>query len=171
MIARRLDRPSIIEMTEKDVLNIPGSEAAIFRLGTMSTIVSIDIDTNHFKGNAPEYVTIEGTSERGDFSTTFEEKSWTVILDKIKVQPHKLHSIKKELKNIGPFNCVRITMAPDGGISRVRVFGHVFIEKSVTPDKSNADPPTETTNETTVENSNEYPETSPSDTDQRQEID
>lgn len=116
-------------MAEKDVLNVPGSEWAIFRLGTMSTIVCIEIDTNHFKGNAPEYVTIEGTTRRGDFTTTFDDSDWTVIVDKIKVQPHKLHAIKRELKNTGPFNSVRITIAPDGGISRVRIFGQVFIEK------------------------------------------
>lgn len=116
-------------MSEKDVLNVPGCEWAIFRLGTMTTIASIDIDTNHFKGNAPEYVTIEGTTRRGDFTTIFNDNDWTVILDKIKVQPHKLHIIKKEIKNTGPFNSIRITMAPDGGISRVRIFGQVFIEK------------------------------------------
>lgn len=116
-------------MTEKDVLNVPGFEWATFRLGTMSTVVSIEIDTNHFKGNAPEYVTIEGTARRGDYTTTFNDTDWIVIVDKIKVQPHKLHVIKKELKNNGPFNCVRIVMAPDGGISRVRIFGQVFIEK------------------------------------------
>lgn len=128
-LARRLDRPSIIKMTEKDVLNIPGFEWAIFRLGTMSTVASIEIDTNHFKGNAPEYVTIEGTARRGDYTTTFNDTDWIVIVDKMKVQPHKLHVIKKEIKYTGPFNCVRIIMAPDGGISRVRVFGQVFIEK------------------------------------------
>lgn len=116
-------------MTEKDVLNVPGFEWAIFRLGTMATVVSIEIDTNHFKGNAPEYVTIEGTARRGDYTTTFNDTDWTVIVDKIKVQPHKLHVIKKEIKNTGPFNCVRIIMAPDGGISRVRILGQAFIEK------------------------------------------
>lgn len=130
-LARRLDRPAVIEMTEKDVLNIPGSEWAIFRLGTTTNIVSIDIDTNHFKGNSPEHVTIEGTAHRGNDSTTFDDNDWVVILDKIKLQPHKLHSIKKEIKNFGPFNCVRITIAPDGGISRVRIFGQKTAEKAI----------------------------------------
>lgn len=124
MLARRLDRPPIIEMTDKDVLNIPGSEWAIFRLGTMSTIVSIDIDTNHFKGNAPEYITVEGT-QRGEFDTSFKDDEWVTIIEKIKLQPHKLHSFKKEIKNSGPFNCIRIIIAPDGGISRIRINGQV----------------------------------------------
>lgn len=119
--ARRLDRPPIIEMTEKDVFNIPGTEWAIFRLATTSTVVSIEVDTNHFKGNAPDYVTIEGTMQRGDCSTEFNENEWTAIIEKMRLQPHKQHSYKREIKNVGPFNCVRITIAPDGGVSRVRV--------------------------------------------------
>lgn len=176
LLARRLDRPAVIEMAEKDVLNVPGFEWAIFRLGTMSTVVSIEIDTNHFKGNAPEYVTIEGTTRRGDFTTSFDDSDWTVIVDKIKVQPHKLHAIKNQIKNNGPFNCVRITIAPDGGISRVRIFGQVFIEKienngtnetnehnekNETPETPEA--PAETPNTT------ETSETAPSGTDQKQE--
>lgn len=116
-------------MTEKDVYNIPGMEWAIFRLGTTTTVVSVEVDTNHFKGNSPDYVTIEGTMQHGDSSTEFNEKGWTVIIEKMRLQPHKQHFYKREIKNVGPFNCVRITIAPDGGISRVRILGHRFIEK------------------------------------------
>lgn len=155
--ARRLDRPAIIEMTDKDVFNIPGSEWAIFRLGAMTTIVSIDIDTNHFKGNAPDYVTIEGTTQRDDSSTNFEKTEWVVVLDKVKMQPHKLQSFKREIKNTGPFNCMRITMAPDGGISRVRIHGQRFIEKPVETANSNAETDnsnSQTTNSQTDETNN-----------------
>lgn len=140
-----MDRPTIIELTEKDILNIPGSEWAIFRLASKSTIVSIDVDTNHFKGNSPEYVTIEGTAIRGDFSTNFDDHEWTVILDKMKLQPHKSHSFKRDIKNSGPFSSIKITMAPDGGISRVRVFGQIVFEKP----EIKEDPPAETTNSKT----------------------
>lgn len=117
-------------MIEKDSLNIPGFEWAIFRLGTMSTISSIEVDTNHFKGNAAENVTIEGTTRRGDCTTVFNDSEWTVILDKTKLQAHKSHTFKKEIKNAGPFYCIRIIMAPDGGISRVRVFGQKSADKN-----------------------------------------
>lgn len=99
-----MDRPPIIEMAEKDVFNIPGSEWAIFRLATTCTVVSVEVDTNHFKGNAPDYVTIEGTMQRGDSVDT----EWNVIIEKMKLQPHKQHLFKREIKNVGPFNCVRM---------------------------------------------------------------
>lgn len=166
-------------MTEKDVLNIPGFEWAIFRLGTMSKIVSIDVDTSHFKGNAPEHVTIEGTPKRGDFTTDFSENEWIVIIDKMKLQPHKAHSFKKEIKNAGPFNCVRITMAPDGGISRVRIHGQVFIEKNETPEVpkttdvpevmgSNEEHSNSNSDEKSINNSDEQPDVPRSASDDKQ---
>lgn len=154
--ARRLDRPPIIEMLEKDVFNIPGTEWAIFRLATAATIVSIEVDTNHFKGNAPDYVTIEGTMQRGDLPTEIKESEWTVIIEKMRLQPHKQHSYKKEIKNVGPFNYVKITIAPDGGVSRVRIYGHRFIEKPA-EDATNATAEIENNikTETKIENGNE----------------
>lgn len=153
--ARRLDRPAVIEMVEKDVFNIPGTEWAIFRLATAATIVSIEVDTNHFKGNAPDYVTIEGTMHRGDLPTEFDETKWTVIIERMRLLPHKQHSYKREIKNVGPFNCVRITIAPDGGLSRVRILGHRFIEKPA-EEVTNSDPEpetgTKTESETKIEN-------------------
>lgn len=148
-----MDRPAIIELTDKNILNIPGSEWAIFRLAGKATIVSIDVDTNHFKGNAPEYVTIEGTLQCGDHSTNFDDCEWTVILDKVKLQPHKLHAIKKEVKSNGPFSSIRITMAPDGGISRVRVWGQLCFEKPE-PQANTSGETNGNTNENTNENTN-----------------
>lgn len=162
--ARRLDRPPIIEMMEKDVFNIPGMEWAIFRLATTATVVSIEVDTNHFKGNAPDYVTIEGTMQRGDSSTEFNENEWTVIVEKMRLQPHKQHSYKREIKNVGPFNCVRITIAPDGGLSRVRILGHRFIEKPAEEaTNATAEPETETDTktDTKTETSNKANDSTP----------
>lgn len=160
--ARRLDRPAVIEMTDKDGFNIPGSEWAVFRLGTMSTIVSIDIDTNHFRGNAPEFLTIEGT-DCCDSSTSCDANEWTVVLDKIKLLPHKLQSFKKEIKNTGPFNCMRITIVPDGGLSRVRIFGQRAIRK---PNETTENSKAETVNNVKgdTENSNEVETPPPNNT-------
>lgn len=146
--ARRLDRPPVIEMVEKDVFNIPGTEWAIFRLATAATIVSIEVDTNHFKGNAPDYVTIEGTMQRGgDFTTECNDNTeWIPIIEKMRLQPHKQHTYKREIKNVGPFNYVRITIAPDGGVSRIRILGHRFIEKPA--EEATPEPEPETKTET-----------------------
>lgn len=159
-------------MTEKDVFNIPGTEWAIFRLATAATVVSIEVDTNHFKGNAPDYVTIEGTMQRNGTSTEFNEIEWVAIIEKMRLQPHKQHSYKREIKNVGPFNCVRITIAPDGGCSRVRILGHRYIEKPAevaandtaepeTKVETNSETKTEMKTETETETSNKTNECTP----------
>lgn len=121
--ARRLDRPAILEADENGILKVPGSEWAIFKLAATSNINSIEIDTNHFKGNFPDSVLVEGTNHSD--RDTLVSAEWSTILDKTKLSAHKQHYYKKEILSRGPFNFVRITIAPDGGISRVRVMGTV----------------------------------------------
>lgn len=121
--ARRLDRPPILEADENGILKVPGSEWAIFQLAAISNINSIEIDTNNFKGNFPDNVRVEGTIQTDKRSLASAE--WTMVLDKHKLGAHKQHYYKKEILSRGPYNFVRITIAPDGGISRVRVMGIV----------------------------------------------
>ena len=48
--ARRLDRPAVLVANEATgILEVPGHEWAVFRLGLRGTPDSILIDTNHFK--------------------------------------------------------------------------------------------------------------------------
>lgn len=121
--ARRLDRPSVIEVDDNGILQVPGEEWAVFQMCTFGTVVHIEIDTNHFKGNFPNNVKIEGAIL--DDVDDWKEAKWTLLLDKQKLGPHKQHNYKKEILERGPFNFIKITMAPDGGISRVRIFGQV----------------------------------------------
>lgn len=128
--ARRLDRPPILEADENAILKVPGNEWAIFKLATVSHINSIEIDTNHFKGNFPDNVCVEGTIQNDQ--RLVGAADWTMILDKQKLCAHKQHYYKKEILSRGPYNFVRITMAPDGGISRVRIMGTAVQQHSLT---------------------------------------
>ena len=47
--ARRLDRPPVLEADSVGILQVPGHEWAVFRLGLPGTVDSIVVDTNHFK--------------------------------------------------------------------------------------------------------------------------
>ncbi|RXM31036.1 hypothetical protein EOD39_7321 [Acipenser ruthenus] len=51
--ARRLDRPPVLTVDDKGVLQVPGSEWSVFRLGHPGVITQIEIDTNHFKVSLP----------------------------------------------------------------------------------------------------------------------
>lgn len=79
--ARRLDRPAILEYSDDGTLLVTGSEYALFRLGTKGKIDHIVIDTNHFKGNAPDHVQIEGV----EASRAELIQVWTPIVENFKV--------------------------------------------------------------------------------------
>ena len=57
--ARRLDRPEILTADTNGVLNVPGYEWAAFRLGVKGTVIRLEVDTAHFKGNYPDSIKIE----------------------------------------------------------------------------------------------------------------
>ncbi|XP_015585513.1 allantoicase [Cephus cinctus] len=122
--ARRLDRPPIIEVDNAGILRVPGSEWAIFKLGHVGEIHRIEVDTNHFKGNFPDSVKIEGimTSPGQDIRTA----NWKVVMTPKKLSAHRVHEYcYDDMIWHGPISHVKVSMAPDGGISRVRVWGYI----------------------------------------------
>jgi allantoicase len=100
----------------------PGYDWALLRLCAEATLSRIEVDTNHFKGNYPDTCMIEGC--HGDPA----EASWREILPRTKLQPHTRHFYDVELLERGPFTHVRLNIYPDGGVSRLRLFGAVTRE-------------------------------------------
>uniref|UniRef100_A0A1Q3FQZ1 Allantoate amidinohydrolase n=1 Tax=Culex tarsalis TaxID=7177 RepID=A0A1Q3FQZ1_CULTA len=124
--ARRLDRPPVLKTDRQGILQVPGCEWAIFKLcSPRSKVEKIVVDTNHFKGNFPDNVKIEAALLAE--TATLQSAQWKVMLDSSKLSAHREHAYQEEsLRFRGPCSHVRITMAPDGGISRVRLFGLVL---------------------------------------------
>nr|CAD7448664.1 unnamed protein product [Timema bartmani] len=120
--ARRLDRPPIIQVSPEGFLQLPGFEWAVFRLGAPGVVHRIEVDTKHFKGNYPDTVWLEGKLGL--------QAKWIKLLSQTKLSMDKLH-VYKELDNKGPFTHVRVNIAPDGGISRLRIWGSVFTNQLV----------------------------------------
>lgn len=120
--ARRLDRPEKIESCEDGTLLVTGQEWAVFKLGFPGKIKRICVDTNHFKGNYPDCVKIEGAClNRVDWCPD-TDCSWQSILKPSKLSPHNEHWFECDSDGI---THVRVTIAPDGGFSRIRVFGYI----------------------------------------------
>lgn len=109
----------------------PGNDWIIVKLGRAGRIQKIEVDTNHFKGNFPESCSIEGCVLPGPalLSSDFRDRAdiaWTEILPRTKLQAHHQHYFEKELHQAAltqKFDYVRLTIFPDGGVSRLRVFG------------------------------------------------
>lgn len=109
----------------------PGNKDwVIVKLAHKGTIEKLLIDTCHFKGNYPDTCLIEGAvlsteEETKPDSTTI---TWKTILPQSKLQADHEHYFEKEIINKQPFTHVRLTIFPDGGISRMRAWGVVSRE-------------------------------------------
>jgi allantoicase len=103
----------------------PGHDWVIIKLGRPGRLRSIEVDTNHFKGNYPDQCSIDGchSPDTAIDTLSWPNAKWMEILPKTKLQAHTQHVFEKELKEAGPVTHVRLSIYPDGGVSRLRVLG------------------------------------------------
>jgi allantoicase len=92
----------------------PGHDWVIVQLAAEGRVRRIELDTNHFKGNFPDTASIDGS---------MDGESWTEVLPRTKLQAHTRHFFIDELLTGGPFTHLRLNVYPDGGVSRMRVWG------------------------------------------------
>ena len=103
----------------------PGHDWAIIKLGRPGLIHSLEIDTSHFKGNFPESCSLETCNAEGlsDDKLTDLSASWASLLPRTKLQAHTRHYFDQELLDTGVATHLRFNIFPDGGVSRLRVYG------------------------------------------------
>ena len=87
------------------------------------------VDTAHFKGNYPDRCSLQGASlpagtDELRASVVAQSMFWPVLLDEQPLQADHEHTFADcAMKSHGPVSHVRLNMIPDGGISRLRLFG------------------------------------------------
>jgi allantoicase len=129
--ARNPNRPQVLEVDAQGNIVMPPEHVdwAVLRLGCPGTVTRLEIDTNHFKGNCPESCLVEGglfeMPEDVDLAVEMkavagEQAAWGVLLPRTRLVPHSRHFFE-----VPAFRAshVRIKIYPDGGISRLRVYG------------------------------------------------
>ncbi|MER5179369.1 allantoicase [Streptomyces sp. NPDC002896] len=84
-----------------------------YRLAAQSEIRAIEIDTAYLKGNAAGWASV---SVRDG-----EEGDWTEVLPRTRLQPDTNHRFVLDAPAVGTH--ARVDIFPDGGISRLRLFG------------------------------------------------
>lgn len=102
----------------------PGNKDwVIIKLAKEGFIKRIIADTCHFKGNYPDSFIIEGCLSSNDKDVIENEVEWKTILPQQKLSADQIHEYKDEIT--GHFKCshVRLIIMPDGGVSRLRLFG------------------------------------------------
>jgi allantoicase len=122
-----------------------GNDWLILQLATRGNIEKILIDTCHFKGNYPNAFALEGAVLTPDqagniealtadshldarFDKTGGEEQlaieWTPIMERTSLFADREHTFKNEVTaKEQSFTHVRLKMYPDGGISRIRLWG------------------------------------------------
>ena len=99
----------------------------IVRLAHKGVIEKILIDTCHFKGNYPDSCLLEGCkiSINDEDNLDNEDIKWTTILPQVKLQADHEHYFEKEIVSNDVFSHVRLSIFPDGGVSRMRLWGKI----------------------------------------------
>jgi allantoicase len=92
-----------------------GPEWVVLALAAEGTLRRVELDTWRFRGNAPASAALAvGTSPEGP---------WHDVLARTPLLPHTCHVFDAELAAQEPARFVRLSIWPDGGVSRLRLFG------------------------------------------------
>ncbi len=90
----------------------PGNDWVIFRLGLPGAVDSVEVDTRHFKGNAPGWVSVQASDDG---------EAWALVVDRAEVKPDTVNLLTLDRSARARF--VRVDIHPDGGVARLRVRG------------------------------------------------
>ena len=99
-----------------------GNDWAVIRLAGRGTVSRVEIDTTHFKGNAPGSAQVEGIDAPDASLDDLRVADWATLLPEAPLQPDLRHRFSK-LAVAGPFTHLRLDIYPDGGVARFRAHG------------------------------------------------
>ena len=107
---------------------IKGNDWLIFKFGIPGIINKIIVDTSHFKGNYPDYFSLQAAyvDEKkliNKNQIVKESLKWKHLINKEKLGPNKEHFYENVLLKNKTINLIKINIYPDGGISRINIFG------------------------------------------------
>jgi allantoicase len=110
----------------------PGSDAAIIRLGCGGVVRRVVVDTSYFTGNYPPEVSVEACGAEGYPSPAdLAGARWTTLVPRSPVAGDARNDFEVEP---GPrATHVRLTMFPDGGVARLRVYGEPVPDPRLLP--------------------------------------
>ncbi|CAB4255198.1 similar to Saccharomyces cerevisiae YIR029W DAL2 Allantoicase, converts allantoate to urea and ureidoglycolate in the second step of allantoin degradation [Maudiozyma barnettii] len=96
---------------------------AIVQLCQISKYIDkIIIDTAHYRGNFPQYITLHAMMHQSEDDIDPLSNDWIELLPKSKTGPDKEHvyTIERAMN----ISHVKLTIIPDGGVKRLRVWGY-----------------------------------------------
>lgn len=107
----------------------PGFDWCVLALGQAGAIEKIEIDTAHFKGNFPAQVSIQAVyvEDATDPQLIPQSMFWPFLLEAQDMQMDHVHSYINDVLAHEKISHIRVNMIPDGGISRIRLWGKIAV--------------------------------------------
>lgn len=108
---------------------VPGHDWCIVELGMRGVVRGVNIDTSHFTGNYPSHASIEAVDMPGGIKPAIydnEGMPWTTILPRVELRGNgdNLFAVSDHRA----WTHLRLSIYPDGGVARLRVFGEVSVD-------------------------------------------
>jgi allantoicase len=103
----------------------PGNDWCLIALAHPGIVEAIEVDTAHFKGNYPDRCSLQAAFVQGgtDESLVTQAMFWQELLPEQKLAADHIHRFRAEVKDLGRITHVRFNIFPDGGVSRLRLWG------------------------------------------------
>jgi allantoicase len=117
-------RGEIVDGWETRRRRSPGHDWALIRLGAPGLVSAVDVDTTSFTGNFPPHARVEACGVDGYPSPEeIAAAQWTELLGYAALggDRHNIFDVASPLR----FSHVRLSVYPDGGVARLRVYGRV----------------------------------------------
>lgn len=103
----------------------PGHDWSIVKLARRGVVQRVEVDTDHYKGNAPGSCMLEWADADMRQSATEPNSGahlkWNTLVANTPLQPHSRHQFSPEA--MVPATHVRLSIYPDGGVARLRLIG------------------------------------------------
>jgi allantoicase len=101
----------------------PGYDWILIKLGARGTPRLIEVDTNHFKGNYPDRCSIEAIDAGSERITDLiKNERFHELVGQSRLQASQRHFFELA-QGAMPATHLRLNIFPDGGVSRLRVWG------------------------------------------------
>jgi allantoicase len=97
-----------------------GHDWVIVALAAAGTVALAEIDTLHYKGNAPGAAALSAIDARR--APLSDPGAWSTLLPRTALRPDTAHRFRVDG---GEATHVRLDIFPDGGVARLRLFGAV----------------------------------------------
>ncbi|MDQ2667782.1 MAG: allantoicase [Gemmatimonadota bacterium] len=101
----------------------PGHDWTIIRLARPGIVEMVELDTDHFKGNAPGACMLEYMNAPDATQDELVTGAWKPLVARHTLQPHSRH--RWLVSESATATHVRLNIYPDGGVARLRVIGRV----------------------------------------------